>query len=81
MEKYDNDKVLYSIVVEDIQNEAKYILGRELSDDEIDIVKDGLDWGIGETIGIIYHTILTEILPERMNEYEEKEKKRCLPPS
>ena len=61
------DKVVYTIHESDVQHEAKYILVRELTEEEMMIAVDALSDGIGESIGIIYHTILTEIIPERMD--------------
>ena len=60
----ETDNIVYSIHESDIQHEAKYILGRELTEEEMITAVDALSDGIGESIGIIYHTILTEIIPE-----------------
>jgi len=65
MQSTEIDKAVYAIHESDIRSEAKCILGRELTEDEMLIAVDALDDGIGETIGIIYHTIFTEIIPAR----------------
>jgi len=56
------NKVLYSITKEDLQLEAKRILGRELDDFEILQAKKHLEFGIGESISIIYNCIFSEII-------------------
>jgi hypothetical protein len=60
------DNIVYAISESDIQHEAEYTLGRKLTEDEMLIAIDGLEWGVGESIGIIYDTIFTEMLPELM---------------
>jgi hypothetical protein len=58
------DDIVYSICEEDIQGEAEYALGRKLSEDEMQLAVDAVSEGIGASIGIIYNTIFTEIIPE-----------------
>jgi hypothetical protein len=60
------DDIVYAICERDIQNEAEYALGRKLTEDELEIALKGLNYGIGTSIGIIYHTIFTEMIPESM---------------
>ena len=55
-------KILYSITKEDLQLEAKRILGRELDESEILQAKKHLEFGIGESISIIYNCIFNEII-------------------
>ena len=56
------NNTVFSISVEDLQYEALEKLGRELSEDEIDIAKKGLEWGILTGIDSIYNTIFTEMI-------------------
>jgi hypothetical protein len=63
MNHQEIDKIVYTIHESDVQYEAENILGRKLTEDEMLIVIDALSDGIGEHIGLIYHTIFTEILP------------------
>ncbi|MEK6828007.1 MAG: hypothetical protein AABX78_01535 [Nanoarchaeota archaeon] len=62
METLQSNEIVFAITKEDLQYEAKERIGRELSEDEILDVKKRLEYGIGESIGIIYQTILTEII-------------------
>ena len=60
------DNIVYAICEADIQHEAECALGRKLTEDELTIAVNGLNYGIGTSIGIIYHTIFTEMIPESM---------------
>jgi hypothetical protein len=44
-----DDKIIYKITVDDLQNEAIQRIGRQLTDDEIEIAKETFEWGLGET--------------------------------
>ncbi|OGW24809.1 MAG: hypothetical protein A2X59_08695 [Nitrospirae bacterium GWC2_42_7] len=57
----NNNTPVYSITKDDLQIEAKRILGRELDESEILQAKKYLEFGIGESIGIIYSTIFNEV--------------------
>jgi len=60
--------IVYAICESDIQDESESILGRKLTEEEMLIAVDALEDGIGESISIIYNTIFTEIIPERMKD-------------
>jgi len=61
--RWAKDDVVFQITVEDLQAEAVERIGRELTDDEIDTAKDGIDCGIGyPTLDITYNTIFTEMI-------------------
>lgn len=62
MDAYNNNTPVYSITKADLQIEAKRILGRELDESEILQAKKYLEFGIGESIGIIYSTIFNEVI-------------------
>jgi len=62
METLQSNEIIFAITKEDLQYEAKEKIGRELIDDEILDVKKKLEYGIGESIGIIYQTIFTETI-------------------
>lgn len=49
--------LLFYITKEDLQNEAMSKLNRKINDDEMNEGKDMLEWGIGESINIIYNEI------------------------
>jgi hypothetical protein len=58
----NNNEPIYSITKDDLQIEAKRILGRELNEYEILQAKKHLEFGIGESIWIIYSTIFNEVI-------------------
>ena len=58
---YQPSDIIYYITVEDIQIESMYRIGRNLTDEEIHVIKKRLEWGIGETLMITYPTIFDEI--------------------
>jgi len=57
---YEN--ILFSITTEDIQNEAKEKIGRELTLEELLIAKKGLESGLLTDIQSVYNTILNEMI-------------------
>ena len=56
--------IVYSICVEDIQNEAKSCLGRELNENELSNAIELLEYGIGESLVTMYSGIFDEISNE-----------------
>ena len=64
METLQANEIVFAITREDLQYEAKEKIGRELTDEEILIAKKGLEWGIGESIGIVYNTIFSEMIEQ-----------------
>ena len=61
MEK-NPDRILFCITEEELQSEAKQILGRRLNEEEIIIAQKGLDYGIMASIDVVYRTILEEMI-------------------
>ena len=61
MEK-NPDRILFCITEEELQSEAKQILGRRLNEEEIIIAQKGLDYGIMTSIDTVYRTILEEMI-------------------
>lgn len=61
MEK-NSDRILFCITEEELQSEAKRILGRRLNEEEIIIAQKGLDYGIMTSIDVVYRTILKEMI-------------------
>lgn len=53
MEK-NSDRILFCITEEELQSEAKQILGRRLNEEEIIIAQKGLDYGIMTSIDTPY---------------------------
>ncbi len=61
----NKDDILFYITKETMQHEAKQKIGRHLTEEELDIAKDGLDWGLMTGIDIVYDTILFEMIKEK----------------
>ncbi len=57
-----NEEILFAIRVEDVQFEALEKIGRKLSDEELDIAKDGLEWGLLTDIDSVYGAIFEEMI-------------------
>ena len=56
------DRILFCITEEELQFEAKQILGRKLNEEEIIIAQKGLYYGIMTSIDVVYRTILKEMI-------------------
>ena len=62
MVRYSKEKdVVYAICAKDIQSEAEYSLGRELTEDEMQSAVKMLEYGIGESLMGIMNAIMDEI--------------------
>lgn len=61
MEK-NPDRILFCVTEEELQFEAKQILGRRLNEEEIIIAQKGLDYGIMTSIDTVYRTIFKEMI-------------------
>ena len=59
------DDVIFQITEEDVQYEAMERIGRKLTDDEMDIAREGIVWGLGDaTLILTYDTIFNEMINE-----------------
>ena len=56
----END-IVYAICERDIQSEAEYSLGRELTEDEMQSAVKMLEYGVGESLMGIMSAIMDEI--------------------
>ena len=56
------NKTIFSIDIQDVQDEAIIALGRTLSEDEMDKAIELLEFGLGENMVIMYRNIFNEIL-------------------
>ena len=65
METINKEDLVFYISKETMQHEAKQKIGRHLTEEELDIAKDGLDWGLMTGIDIVYDTILFEMIKEK----------------
>ena len=61
----EEEEILFVITVADVQHWAEEKLGRRLTDEELQIAKDKLEWGLSEDIDMVYNTIF-----EEMKKYE-----------
>lgn len=56
------DRAVFTITVGDVQLGAMRFIGRELTDEELDAVKDGLEWGLLTDIDTVYRASIDEAL-------------------
>jgi len=54
--------ILFAVTVEDMQEYAIEKIGRELTEDELDIAKKGLESGLQFAASISMHTIVSEMI-------------------
>ena len=57
-----NSNIIFQITEEDLQYEAIEKIGRKLSNDEFEIAKKGLEWGLLTNIDVVYNTIFKEMI-------------------
>jgi hypothetical protein len=62
METINKEELLFYISKETMQDEAMRTIGRYLTEEELDIAKDGLEWGLMTDIDTVYNTILFEMI-------------------
>lgn len=57
----EGDSALFIIRITDVQAYAQEKLGRELTYEELQVVKKGLEWGLCEGIDTVYEAIFEEL--------------------
>jgi hypothetical protein len=62
METIDKDDILFYISKETLQYEAMQKIGRSLTEEELDVAKKGLEWGLMTDIDTVYNAILFEMI-------------------
>lgn len=62
MKNQHKEESVFSITIEDLQAEALEKIGRELNDEEIEVAKKGLMWGLMTDIDTVYNTIFNEMI-------------------
>lgn len=62
VETINKEDLLFYISKETMQYEAMQKIGRHLTEEELDIAIDGLDWGLMTDIDTVYNTILFEMI-------------------
>ncbi len=68
METIDKDDLLFYISKETLQYEAMEKIGRHLTEEELDVARKGLEWGLMTGIDTVYNAILFEMI--KKNTYE-----------
>lgn len=64
METLQANEIIFAITKEDLQYQAIEKIGRQLTDEEMLIAKKAIEWGVGESIGIVYNTIFSEMIEQ-----------------
>jgi len=62
MESSEKDNLVFSITLEDLQSEALEKIGRILTDEEVQVAKKGLEFGLCTDIDSVYATIFFEMI-------------------
>ncbi|CAG0955166.1 MAG: hypothetical protein OIN86_06465 [Candidatus Methanoperedens sp.] len=60
MELIDEDELIFKLTKEWVQQESNDIIGRNLSDDELDTVKKCIEWGLLTDIDTVFKTAIFE---------------------
>lgn len=60
----EKDKLVFSITLEDLQSEALEKIGRTLTEEEVQVAKKGLEFGLLTDIDTIYKTIFSEMIEQ-----------------
>lgn len=62
METMISNDIVFAITKNDLQYEAKEKIGRELTDEELQVAKKGLEFGLLTDIDTVYQTIFSEMI-------------------
>ncbi|MBU1017014.1 MAG: hypothetical protein ABIJ36_01125 [Patescibacteria group bacterium] len=64
MNNEQNKEIIYSITVEDLQDEAICRIGRKLTDDELYTAKKCIEWGLSSVIDITMKAAIEEAVAQ-----------------
>jgi len=68
MKALERDDIIFVITKEELQDEAMERIGRELTEEEVDIAIDAFEWGFRTmAVDVTYQTIFTEMINENRN--------------
>ena len=56
----DSDKIVFVVTVGDIQQESIRLIGRKLTDEELDTATKGIDWGLSFDIDTVFKAAIDE---------------------
>ena len=56
----DNEKTVFIVTVGDIQQESMRLIGRKLTDEELDTATKGIDWGLSFDIDTVFKAAIDE---------------------
>lgn len=62
METTEKNKLVFSITLEELQSKALEKIGRTLTDEEIQVARKGLEFGLYIDINTVYTTIFSEMI-------------------
>jgi len=62
MELINKEESIFLITLEDIQNEAMEKIGRTLTEEEVEVARKGLEFGLLTGIDTVYQTIFSEMI-------------------
>lgn len=57
-------EIIFSVTVDDLQNEAVYRIGRKLTEDELYIAKKGIEAGLSFDIDTVMKTAIEEAVEQ-----------------
>ena len=60
MDNNENDKILFSVTAEELQNEAVNRIGRKLTDEELYTAQKGIESGLSFGIETIFKTAIDD---------------------
>ncbi|HBE44517.1 MAG TPA: hypothetical protein DDW17_03445 [Deltaproteobacteria bacterium] len=58
----NKEEAIFLITLEDIQNEAMEKIGRTLTEEEVEVARKGLEFGLLTGIDTVYQTIFSEMI-------------------